>query len=58
MGEMRSYGLVDSGAWTDYICTTEFLGGDVEHALEVLPVANICLLEDGASRGLGGARMV
>ena len=50
-----THGLVDTGTWTDNICASQLLVCDMKHALQLLPVSNVGLLEDGFS---GGLRMI
>ena len=47
-----THGLVDTGTWTDDICVSQLLACDVEHALQLLPVSDVGLLEDRFSGGL------
>ena len=41
--------LKDPSARTDDVCTTKVLGRCREHSFELLPVCDICLLENGTS---------
>ena len=56
MGGRGTHGLVDAGAGTDDVDGAEFPVCDTEHALQMLPVADVGPLEDGF--GGGGAGVV
>ena len=49
---MGTHGLVDTGTRTDDVCASQLPARDVEHALQLLPVPDVGLLEDGFSAGL------
>lgn len=58
MGDGRRYRFEDAGAGADDICTAKFFRSNVEHTLQVLPVSNVCVLENGSGWGLGEACML
>ena len=49
--------LKDPSARTDDVSTTKVLGRCREHGFELLPIRDICFLEDGTSGSTGGARV-
>ena len=50
-----THGLVDASTWTNDVCASEFSACDLEHALKVSPVTDVCLLENSFG---GGVRSV
>lgn len=44
--------LVNASTWTDYINVSKLFACDMEHALEMLPVSDVRLLEECFGRGL------
>lgn len=53
-GRGWGYGFVDAGAGADDVRAPEFARGGGEHALQLIPFADVGRLEDGACGG-GGA---
>ena len=45
-GPIGAYWLIHTCTRTDNIYTIELFGSNMEHALQVLPVSYVCLLED------------
>ena len=45
-GVEKMYRFVHACPGTDDICASEFFACNLEHALQVLPISDICLLED------------
>lgn len=56
-GEGGGYGFVDAGTGTDDVRAPELARRDGEHALQLVPFADVGRLEDSAGGG-GGARGV
>lgn len=52
-GDREGYGFVDPSPGTDDVCAAEFARCDGEHALQLVPFADVGLLEDGAGGGAG-----
>lgn len=50
--------LVDASTWTNNIYASKHFACNVKHALQMLPVSDVCLLEDCFGGGLRVVGMV